>query len=285
MPGLRAAPGLEQSARVRGRDDPVLSRNKAQQRRLDLGCARKRVEAMPEHERHRQKRIVALCHFGDTVVRRHEYDAPQGAMRREVNRHTAAQTAAHRDDTFGIHLQTPLCVVVDHEPVLKELLFPGFAFALSVAAKVHEQQRPTDKMVRNVGKPGNFLRVAAEVDDERRGRPVAPDQPAAELYPIRGDDAHLLDVRARCRAGVQRTREEQHPLLEKPHKKGHADGDAEHDLQDRTDHQCSLTLGSVPRLRRRASVSSATPIGPWSAYRCILYSDRYISRANQPSTR
>jgi len=69
-----------------------------------------------------------------------------------VNRHTAAQTAAHRDDTFGIHLRTPLCVVVDHESVLKELLFPGFAFALPVAAKVHEQQGPADKMVRNVGK-------------------------------------------------------------------------------------------------------------------------------------
>src|SRR3989442_6200705 len=27
----------------------------------------------------------------------------------------SAQTAAHRDDTFGIHLRTPLCVVVDHE--------------------------------------------------------------------------------------------------------------------------------------------------------------------------
>src|SRR2546422_532247 len=83
---------------LHGPDDPVFCRNKAQQRRLDLRCARKRVEAMPEHERHRQKRIVALCHFGDTVVRRHEYDAPQEAMRRQVNRYTAAQTAAHRDD-------------------------------------------------------------------------------------------------------------------------------------------------------------------------------------------
>src|SRR6266851_2726348 len=179
-------------------------------------------------------------------------------MRRQVNRNSAAQTAAHRDDTFGIHLRTSHGVVVDRESVLEEFLFPGFAFALP---------------------------VAAEVDDERRGRSVALYQPAAELDAIRGDDAHLFDVGARCRAGVQWTREEQHPVLEEPHEQRHADGDAEHDLKDRTDHQCSLTLGSVPRLRRRANVSSATPIGPWSAYRCILYSDRYISRANQPSTR
>src|SRR3979490_141440 len=135
-------------------------------------------------------------------------------------------------------------------------------------------------MVCNVGKPGNFLRVAAEIDDERRGRSVALYQPAAELDAIGGDDAHLFDVRARCGAGAQRTRKEQTTLLEKPHEQRRADGDAEHDLQDRTGHQCNLTLGSVPRLRRRAKVSSATPIGPWSAYKCILYSDRYISRAN-----
>src|SRR5437762_573585 len=285
MPRFRTAPGFEQSARVRGRDDPVSSRNEAQQWRLDPGCKRDRVEAMPEHERHRQKRIVALCHFDDAVVRRHEYDSPQRAMGREVNSDPAAQTAPHRDDAFGIHLGTSLCVIVDHEPVLKELLFSRFAFAFPVAAKVHEQQRPAGEMVRGVHKPGNFLRVAAEVDDEGRGGSVALYQPAPELDTIGGDDAHLFDVRTRCGAGFERTREEQHPLLEKPHEQRHADGDAEHDLQDRTDHQCNLTLGSVPRLRMRARVSSATPTGPWSAYRCILYSDRYISRANQPSTR
>src|SRR6266853_3427922 len=153
-------------------------------------------------------------------------------MRRQVNRNTAAQAAAHRDDT-----------------------------------------------------PGILLRVAAEVDDERRGRPLALHQPAAELGAVRGGDGHLLELRARRGAGGERTREEQQPLLEKPQEQRHADGDPEHDLHDRTYHQCSLTLGSVPRLRNRARVSSATPTGPCSAYRCILYSDRYIKRANQPSTR
>src|SRR6267154_1773024 len=125
---------------------------------------------MPEHERHWQERVVALRHFDDTVVRRHEYDTPQDAMRRQVNRDPAAQTAAHRDDTFGIHLAALFCIVVDHESVLKELLFPGFAFAFPVAAKVHEQQRPAGEMVRKVCKPGNFLSVATKVDDEGRGK-------------------------------------------------------------------------------------------------------------------
>src|SRR5216684_2205740 len=282
-PSVAPSENPQSSASIRAH--PVISRNKAQQRRFDLRHASERIEAVPEHERDRQERIVVLCHFGDAVVRRHEYDAPQGAMRRQVNRNTAAQTAAHRDDTSGPHLRTPLCIVMDQQRVFKELLLPGLAFALPVAAIVHEQQRPAGKLVRKVDKPGNLLRVAAEVDDERRGRPVALYQPAAELDAVGGSDAHLLDVRTRREAGVERTREEQHPLLEKPQEQRRADGDPEHDLHDRTDHQCSLTLGSVPRLRNRASVSSATPTGPWSAYRCILYSDRYISRANQPSTR
>src|SRR5256885_12031950 len=49
--GLRAAPGLEQRARVSARDHAVFSRNKAQQRRFDLRHAGERIEAVPEHER------------------------------------------------------------------------------------------------------------------------------------------------------------------------------------------------------------------------------------------
>src|SRR5204863_7414446 len=142
----------------------------------------------------------ALCHFDDTVVRRHEYDTPQDAMRGQVNCDSAAQTAAHRDDTLGIRLAAPLCVVVDHEPILEELLLPGFAFAFSVAAKVDEQQRPAGELVRKVHEPGDFLRVAAKVDDERCGRSVALYQPAPELDAISGGDAHLFEVRARCRS-------------------------------------------------------------------------------------
>src|SRR5882762_10505457 len=109
-------------------------------------------------------------------------------MRRQVNRNTAAQAAAHRDDTSGTYLRAPLCIVMDHQRVFKELLLPGLAFALPIAAIVHEQQRPAGKLVRKVDKPGNLLGVAAEVDDERRGRPLALHQPTAELGTVRGGD-------------------------------------------------------------------------------------------------
>src|SRR5882762_5158381 len=117
-------------------------------------------------------------------------------MRRQVNRNTAAQAAAHRDDTSGTRLRAQLCIVMDHQRVFKELLLPGLAFALPVATIVHEQQRPAGKLVRMVDEPGNLLGVAAEVDDERRGRAIALYQPAAELDAVRGGDSHLLDLRA-----------------------------------------------------------------------------------------
>src|SRR6266700_2463766 len=47
--------------------------------------------------------------------------------------------------------------------------------------------------------------------------------------------------------------------------------------------QCSLTCGSVRRVMILAAVSSVTFQNPCNASSCILYSDRYIIRANQPS--
>jgi hypothetical protein len=43
--------------------------------------------------------------------------------------------------------------------------------------------------------------------------------------------------------------------------------------------QCSLTWGSVRRVSRRARVPSVVLNQPCRATSCILYNDRYISRA------
>ena len=270
---------------MRDRNDPVLRRHQAQEGRIDLRRESERVEAVPQQQRHRKKGIVPLRYFDDAVVGRHEYYAAQGAMRPEVNGDAAPQASPHRDDAPGIHVRTLLGVVVNREPVPEEFPLAGLALAFAVAAKVHEQQRPAGELVRDLGEPGNFLRVAAEVDDKGRGDGGPFHEPAAQLYAVRGDEGQLLDIGARGRAGVDRPRKEHQPLLEEPREQQHADRDRERDLDERGDHQCSLTRGSVPRFSNRASVSSATPKGPYSAYRCILYKDRYISRANQPSTR
>src|SRR6266850_5389617 len=47
--------------------------------------------------------------------------------------------------------------------------------------------------------------------------------------------------------------------------------------------QCSFTCGSVRRVIILAAVSSVTFQKPCNASSCILYSDRYIIRANHPS--
>src|SRR6266446_7122530 len=237
---------------------------------------------MPQHERNGQEGIMPLRHFDDAVVGRHEYHAAQGATRCEVNGDPAPEAAAHRDDAPGIHVRALLRVVVNHERVLEELLLAGLALAFAVAAKIHEQQRPAGEPVRDLGEPGDFFRVAAEVDDKGRGDGGPLHEPAAQLYAVRGDEGQLLDIGTRGRAGVDRPRKENHPLLKEPREQRHADGHRENDLDERGEHQWSLTRGSVPRFRSRASASSATPKGPYSAYRCILYNDRYISRANQP---
>ena len=128
-------------------------------------------------------------------------------------------------------------MVVNHERVLEKFLLAGLALAFAVAAKIHEQQRPACELVCELGEPGDFFRVAAEVDDKRRGRDCASHQPAAQLYAVRGDEGHVLDIGPRSRAGFDRPRKEHHPLLEEPREQQHADRDRERDLDERGDHQ------------------------------------------------
>src|SRR6185312_1539707 len=97
------------------------------------------------------------------------------------------EASSEHDDAMRIDVVALDDRIVDRQPVGDELRLAGLSLARAVAAIVDADDRPLARPARIGDRPRDLLRVASEIDDGRRRRGRALDDPAAKMGAVGGN--------------------------------------------------------------------------------------------------